>query len=147
VLLIAYLSLVGAVIWLLRGEDRDRIVIRRPRLASWIRVAVTSLALSLLLLGAVLVVGQSESQHPFRIVAGATLIGGSFLYVLGVALWRGYAAYRLRVVGWCLVAAVLSVPSTLTLALPVVAIMAAVLVEVPVAGRPSSSVLHALSRR
>jgi hypothetical protein len=147
VLLIAYLSLIGAIIWLLKREDGERILIRRPRLASWIRVAIALLALSFLALGAVLVVGQSESHHPFRIVAGATLIGGSFLYVLGAALWRGFAAYRLRVVGWCLVAAVLSVPSTLTLALPVVAIMAAVLVEVPVAGRPRSSLSHTLNRR
>ena len=76
-----------------------------------------------------MVVGQSEIAP---LALGALLIGGSFLYVVGAALWRGYAAYGLRVVGWCLVAAVLSVPSTLTLALPVVALMAAVLVEVPV---------------
>ena len=106
-ILIAYLSLIGAMIWLLRREDHARILIRRPRLASWIRVAVASLALSFLLLGSVLLVEPSgHSGLSFRIVAGAALIGGSFLYVLGAALWRGYAAYRLRVVGWCVIVGV-----------------------------------------
>lgn len=102
------------------------------------------LALLFLLLGAVLVVGQSEVAP---ITLGAILSGGSVLYVVGAAVWRGYAAYRLRVVGWCLIVGVLSVPSTLTLALPVAALMAAVLVEVPVAGRPRGRVSYALSRR
>jgi hypothetical protein len=136
-LLIAYLSLFGAIIWLLRGEHDDWVDRFRPAVVASIRIATSLIAVLLQVVGALVLVKASELDA-LLITLAAALIGGGFLYFQGVALWRGRGAYSLRVVGWCLVVAALSVPSILTLALPVVAIMAVVLVQVPVAGSPRS---------
>lgn len=102
------------------------------------------LAILLLTLGIFLAFERSEHHSAFRLSAGAALIGGGFLYFQGVALWRGRGPYYLRVAGWCLVAAALSVPSILTLGLVLAAPMAAVLVEVPAKRAPRSSASNAL---
>lgn len=129
--LIGYLGLIGAILWLLRGNRHAWIQGTRPPVALAVRAGASSMTVLLALLGAILVVRRPEVDF-LRIALGTALIGGSFLYSYGVALWRGKGAYWLRLVGWCLVALALSVPSTLTPALLVVALMVVVLVEVPV---------------
>lgn len=146
-ILVAYLSLVGAIFWLLRGEGHDWIERFRPRVVMSIRIATSLIAVLLQLVGALVLVGAASELNALTITLAVAIIGGGFLYFQGVVLWRRQGAYSLRVVGWCLVAAALSVPSTLTLALPLVATMAVVLVPIPVAGKSRSTVSPALSRR
>jgi hypothetical protein len=51
-------------------------------------------------------------------------VAGSALYAIGAAVWTGTTAYRLREVGWILTAFAFGIPSTLTLALPLVGVLA-----------------------
>lgn len=53
-----------------------------------------------------------------------TLCFGSVLYLGGLALWHERAGYALRLTGWILAVSALAIPSTLTLLLPVVCVLA-----------------------
>jgi hypothetical protein len=60
----------------------------------------------------------------------ASLIVGSALYCIGAASWTGDAAFLLRGIGWILMAVAFLLPSTLTLGLPLVAMLAFGLVPI-----------------
>jgi hypothetical protein len=53
-----------------------------------------------------------------------TLCVGSVVYLCGLALWHERAGYVLRLAGWILAVSALAIPSTLTLLLPVVCVLA-----------------------
>jgi hypothetical protein len=77
---------------------------------------VAAAAVGLILLG----------QHRATALGTAMLIVlalGGANYAAGILVWRGTAAYRLRVAGWAAMMCALLVPSTLSLALPVVALL------------------------
>ena len=59
-----------------------------------------------------------------------SLIVGSALYSVGAASWTGNAAFLLRGIGWILMAIVFLLPSTLTLGLPLLALLAFALVPI-----------------
>jgi hypothetical protein len=61
---------------------------------------------------------------------------GAVIYVGGTVLGRGRLALRLRWIGWIVMTAPLLVPSTFSLALPVVAALAVTLRPLP--PRPAS---------
>ncbi len=52
------------------------------------------------------------------------LIGGSAVFTAGALKWTGPAAFWWRTAGWCGMAAALVVPSTLTLGLPILGLLA-----------------------
>jgi hypothetical protein len=52
-----------------------------------------------------------------------TMFLGSIAFMLGVILWRGRVALALRSIGWLLIVGAAAVPSTLTLALPLLAVL------------------------
>ena len=62
---------------------------------------------------------------------GAAVSLGSVVYAAGLLAWRGGRALGLRVVGWVLMVAALAIPSTLTLGLPLVALLALTLAPIP----------------
>jgi hypothetical protein len=62
---------------------------------------------------------------------GSTMLVGALLYAVGLGLWLDRTALGLRLSGWMLMAAALVVPSTLTLALPVVAAMVVTVANIP----------------
>ena len=66
------------------------------------------------------------SNHPSTIglVLLLTLCFGSVVYLCGLALWHERAGYALRLTGWILAVSALAIPSTLTLLLPVVCVLA-----------------------
>ena len=66
------------------------------------------------------------SNHPptFGLVLLLTLCFGSVVYLCGLALWHARAGYALRLVGWIFAVSALAIPSTLTLLLPVVCVLA-----------------------
>jgi hypothetical protein len=49
---------------------------------------------------------------------------GALVYLCGIGVWRGRTARVCRVAGWGAMAAALAVPSTLTLALPLLVLLA-----------------------
>jgi hypothetical protein len=53
------------------------------------------------------------------------------MYAAGLLTWRGGQALGLRVLGWVMMVAALAIPSTLTLGLPLVALLALTLAPVP----------------
>jgi chemotaxis signal transduction protein len=81
-----------------------------------------------------------KADSPLASAMGGTLIAGAALYIAGVILWRGRTAYVVRFVGWLLVTAPLAVPSTLTLALPLAALLVVSLTEVE-SVRPRSGLI------
>jgi hypothetical protein len=90
--------------------------------ALWARVlgmigAAAIAAIALLLLAA---------NHPqtLGLVILLTLLLGSVLYLCGLALPRNRAGFGLRLSGWILALSALSIPSTLTLLMPVACVLA-----------------------
>jgi hypothetical protein len=53
-----------------------------------------------------------------------SLIGGSAVYTVGALMWHGPSAFWWRVAGWCGLVVALAIPTMLTLALPLVGLLA-----------------------
>jgi hypothetical protein len=75
-------------------------------------------------------VPQQDGVTSLGTLIVAAGIAGSALYAIGAAIWTGAAAYRLRAFGWVLTAAAFGIPSTLTLVVPLVALLAFPLVPI-----------------
>jgi hypothetical protein len=69
------------------------------------------------------------------------MLVGALGYAIGLGVWLDRAAFALRLSGWLLMAAALVVPSTLTLALPVVAAMVVTVADLPSGRGPQRSTL------
>jgi hypothetical protein len=117
---VAYLCLafVFAVL-LLRGGATFRLSRRFELLARLLGMigAVAFASIAVLLLRA------NHGDGPMALLLTLVLLCGSITYLSGVALWREQVGLWLRFSGWFLVIAVLVVPSTLTLLLPVAALL------------------------
>jgi hypothetical protein len=81
-----------------------------PRLLGMIGATATA-SIELLLLSTI-------RPTNLGLIALFMLLSGSIAYLSGLALWHERTGFALRIVGWLLVVAVLAVPSTLTLLLP-----------------------------
>jgi len=66
----------------------------------------------------------SNHSSTLGLVLLVTLCLGSVVYLGGLALWHERAGYALRLAGWILAVSALAIPSTLTLLLPVVCLLA-----------------------
>jgi hypothetical protein len=93
------------------------------REGSWWRPVTRMISVALLLLF-VMLVPQQEGATSIGTLMVAAGVAGSALYAIGATIWTGMAAYRLRELGWVLTAIALGIPSTLTLAVPLVALLA-----------------------
>jgi hypothetical protein len=51
------------------------------------------------------------------------VLSGSIIYLSGLALWHARPGFALRLIGWSLIVAALVIPSTLTLLLPLAALL------------------------
>jgi hypothetical protein len=56
---------------------------------------------------------------------------GGVVYAAGLLAWRGGQALGLRILGWVLLLMAFAIPSTLTLGLPLVALLALALAPIP----------------
>jgi hypothetical protein len=134
VLLVAYAVLAGVVVWSLARRGGPWILgLREParqrvRLAAAVLDSVAAV-LGIAVLG--LQLADDGQSHLLGWTIAAALTIGSVLYATGLLTWRGGPALALRVLGWLLMVAALAIPSTLTLALPVVAPLALTLAHVP----------------
>jgi hypothetical protein len=133
VVLLAYALLAGVIAWGLGRRGGPRILQlsepgqQRVRLAGgMLDTAVGTLGIALLVQlaggGQALVLGWT---------IGAAVSLGSIVYAAGLLAWRGGQALGLRVLGWLLMVAALLIPSTLTLGLPLVALLALTLAPIP----------------
>jgi len=133
VLLLAYYAfLAGVMVWAL-GRQGEPWVLRlsepgqqRVRLAAgMLDVAVGALGI------AVLGLQLGDHAHVAGWMIGGAVSLGSILYAAGLLAWRGGRALGLRVFGWVLMVAAFMFPSTLTLGLPLVALLVVVLAPIP----------------
>jgi hypothetical protein len=83
--------------------------------AAAVGLAATAVALALL--------AQNEGSALGIALLLALALGGTN-FAAGVLRWRGASARRLRIVGWAAMMCALLVPTTLSLALPLVALLA-----------------------
>jgi hypothetical protein len=87
----------------------------------WRPVGLTLSVASLALFASLAPQQEGASLGSLLVAAG---VSGSALYGIGAAVWTGMAGYRLRELGWVLVALAFGFPSTLTLVLPFVGLLA-----------------------
>jgi hypothetical protein len=80
---------------------------------------------------AVLGLQLGDHAHALGWTIGGAVSLGSIVYAAGLLAWRGGQALGLRVLGWVLMVAALVIPSTLTLGLPLVALLSLTLAPIP----------------
>ena len=131
--LLAYAFLAGAIAWAL-GRRGGPWILRlgevgrqRVRLcAGMLDTAVAAIGIAVLGLQ----FGGDDHALVLGWTIGAAVTVGSVVYAGGLLAWRGGRALGLRVVGWVLVVAASAIPSTLTLGLPLVALLALTLAPI-----------------
>jgi hypothetical protein len=117
-LIAAYLFVVAAVAWVLVDKKRFSAI---RRVGVRFRITAAGIGAALALLGLVLI-SNGHAETLGKVVL-ATLVFGAVVYVLGVLSWAGAGSYRLRRIGWVAMTLALLVPSTLSLALPAIALL------------------------
>jgi hypothetical protein len=117
VILVAYGCLIVALAALISGGT-FRIPGRHDLLARLVGIvgATATAAIALLVI---------STNHPTTLgrIDVLILLVGSLLYLVGLALWLERTGLILRFIGWMLAAGALAIPSTLTLLLPLVALL------------------------
>jgi hypothetical protein len=118
VILLCYLAFVGAVFWL-RSE---RYLPWRSNLGENVaRVVAGGLAACFAILGFAL--SLRAGGEAIAAVLEVLLIIGATMYLLGLLLWRREFGNDLRAAGWLFLCGPLLFPSTLTLTLPLAALL------------------------
>jgi hypothetical protein len=120
VILLDYALLVGAMGWVATRGRSWRIATKS--LEASLRALAVVLAAGFLALGLILLARNSPTALGIVLLAALTL--GALVYLCGIGVWRGRAAQLCRVAGWGAMAAALAVPSTLSLALPLLVVLA-----------------------
>ena len=142
---IAYLVFLIALVWAV--IRRRRPWIRRVSSASQQALRLTAMvpAIAIGSLGMLVIAIQPPGQQGIYrwlgYAVGSTMLVGALLYAIGLVVWLDRTGFALRLSGWMLMAAALVVPSTLTLALPVVAAMVVTLANIPSGPGPQHSTL------
>jgi hypothetical protein len=134
VLLVAYAFLAGVIAWTLGRRGGPWILRLGESGQQRVRLAAGMLDTAVAAIGiAVLGLQLAGDDHALVLgwTIGATVSLGSVVYAAGLLAWRGGQALGLRVVGWVLMVAAFVVPSTLTLGLPLVALLALTLAPIP----------------
>ena len=132
-LLLAYVFLAGMIAWTL-GRPGGPWVLRLGEPGQQrVRLAAGMLDTAVGALGIALLVQLAGGDHALVLgwTIGAAVSLGSILYAAGLLAWRGGQALGLRVLGWVLMVVALAIPSTLTLGLPLVALLALTLAPIP----------------
>jgi hypothetical protein len=132
VLLLAYAFLVGVIAWTLGRRGGPWILRLSEPGQQRVRLAAGMLATAVGAIGiAVLGLQLGDHAHVLGWTIGGAVSLGSIMYAAGLLVWRGPQALGLRVLGWVLMVAALVIPSTLTLGLPLVALLALSLAPIP----------------
>jgi hypothetical protein len=119
-LLVAYLTAAAAVLWRLRAPGTLRPAAEAAIRAGAVLVGAAAVAVALALLA-------KHEATPLGTAILVSLAAGASCYVAGTLGWTGRGAFRLRAAGWTAMVLALLVPTTLSLALPLVALLAVTL--------------------
>ena len=133
-ILVGYVLLLAALGWVATRGRRWGI---RTRLEGPVRTLAAVLDAGFVVLGITLLSRHSATTTGVVILVALTL--GALVYLCGLALWLGRIALVCRVAGWGAMAAALAVPSTLSLALPLLVLLTPTLAPPRDAGRPAES--------
>jgi hypothetical protein len=120
VILFDYALLVGAMGWVATRGRSWRIEPKSLEIS--LRALAVVLAAGFLALGMILLARQSPSALGAVMLVALTL--GALVFLCGIGVWRGRTAQLCRAAGWGVMAAALAVPSTLSLALPLLVVLA-----------------------
>jgi hypothetical protein len=134
VLLLAYAFLAVVIAWALGRRGGPWVLQLSEPGQQRVRLAALMLdtavgALGIAVLG--LQLGGDDHAHLLGWTIGGAASLGSIVYAAGLFTWRGSRALGLRVGGWVLMVAAFVIPSTLTLGLPLVALLALALAPIP----------------
>jgi hypothetical protein len=142
---LAYLVLLIALVWAVIRRRRPWISRVSAASQQALRLTAMVLAIAIGMLGCLVIAIQPPGQHGIYrwlgYAVGSTTLVGALLYAIGLVVWLDRSALALRLSGWMFMAAALVVPSTLTLALPVVAAMVVTLATIPSGREPQRSTL------
>lgn len=116
---VGYLLLVAAVVWIVVKGLSWRLPTKLEVPARALGVVLDA---AFLALGLALLAGGSPGVAGVVLLMALTL--GAGVYLWGITLWRGRGAQVLRVVGWSVMAGALVVPTTISLTLPLLALLA-----------------------
>jgi hypothetical protein len=146
-ILFAYAIALLAVAWALAARGRPWILGLDEERQQRIRLAGMAIAVLVGVAGVAVVwvqaTGEAADQEVLPWAIGAALIVGGVVYGAGLLAWRGPRALALRLAGWALMTLAFGVPSTLTLALPLVALLVPTLALVPASpGAGSAGSVH-----
>ena len=135
-IVVAALVLFLLVLYAVRQREKWGIPLEeRPGLIR----AITAVLAALLAAGAVLWLNHLAHEPDSTAIAyllTAGICAGSVIYLVGTVRGHGQLAFRLRWVGWLVMTLPLVIPSTFSLALPLVAVLAVTLTPLP--PRPES---------
>jgi hypothetical protein len=132
VLLLAYAVLAGMLAWALGRRGGPWVLQLSEPGQQRVRLAAGMLTTSVGAVGiAVLGLQLGDHAHVLGWVIGGAVSLGSIVYAAGLLAWQGGRALGLRVLGWILMVAAFMFPTTLTLGLPVVALLAPTLAPIP----------------
>ena len=131
-LLLGYAFLAGVLVWALGRRGGPWVLRLSEPGQQRVRLAALTLDTAVGALG-IAVLGLQLGDHAHVLgwtIGGAVSLGG-ILYGAGLLGWRGGRALGLRVLGWVLMVAAFMIPTTLTLGLPLVALLALTLAPIP----------------
>jgi hypothetical protein len=142
---VAYLVFLIALVWAVIRRRRPWISRVSAAGQQGLRLTAMVLAIAIGSLGMLVIAIQPPGQHGIYRWSGyavsSTMLVGALLYAIGLGVWLDRPAFALRLSGWMLMAAALVYPSTLTLALPVVAAMIVTVANIPSGRGPQRSTL------
>ena len=132
---VAYLVFLIALVWAVIRRRRPWISRVSGAGQQGLRLTAMVLAIAVGSLGCLVIAIQPPGQHCIYrwsgYAVGSTMLVGALLYAIGLVVWLDRSALALPLSGWMLMAAALVVPSTLTLALPIVAAMIVAVANIP----------------
>jgi hypothetical protein len=140
---VAYLVFLITLVWAVIRRRRPWISRVSGAGQQALRLTAMVLAIAIGSLGCLVIAIQPPGQHGIYrwsgYAVGSAMLVGALLYAIGLVVWLDPPALALRLSGWLLMAAALIVPSTLTLALPVVAAMVVTVANLPSGRGPQRS--------
>jgi hypothetical protein len=134
VLLFAYGFLVGVVAWAFGRRGGPWILRLSAPGQQQVQLAAGMLATAVGAMGMAVLglqLGGGDHAHALGWTVGAAVSLGGVVYATGLLAWRGGQALGLRILGWVLMVTALVIPSTLTLGLPLVALLVVPLAPIP----------------
>ena len=132
-LLPAYALLAGVVAWALGRRGAPWILRLGEAGQQRVRLAGGMLDTVVAAVGIAVLARLAGDDHALVLgwMIGAAVSLGSVVYAAGLLAWRGGHALGLRILGWVLMVVALVIPTTLTLGLPLVALLALTLAPIP----------------